>query len=122
MCVYSTSHSIAHLFLDDQLFVPSGDSADEEETIEIEEESATKVYTVLLIQHCYLVNCQDGGQDYSSELAALQREGEMPIEDLLATLPEALLSENVSPLTPSSAEDEEEDNGMLTISDYYSVC
>ena len=39
----------------------------------------------------------------------------MPIEDLLATLPEALLSENVTPLTPSSAEDDGEDNGMLVI-------
>jgi len=38
----------------------------------------------------------------------------MPIEDLLATLPEALLSENVSPLTPSSVEDDGgEDNGVL---------
>ena len=30
--------------LDDQLFVPSGDSGDEEETIDMEEESAAKVF------------------------------------------------------------------------------
>jgi len=29
--------------LDDQLFVPTGNSSDEEETIEMEEESAAKV-------------------------------------------------------------------------------
>ena len=66
---------------------------------------------------CIVMYCQAGEQDYSSELAALQREGEMPIEDLLATLPEALLSGNVTPLTPSSGEDDEaeENNGMLTV-------
>ena len=34
----------------------------------------------------------------------------MPIEDLLATLPEALLSENAAPLTPSSVEDDDGNN------------
>ena len=46
-------------------------------------------------------------------MAALQKEGEMPIEDLLATLPEALLSENAAPLTPSSVvvdDDDDEDD------------
>jgi len=42
--------------LDDQLFVPSGDSGDEEETIDMEEESAAKVF-VLLLLHLYLINC-----------------------------------------------------------------
>ena len=41
----------------------------------------------------------------------------MPIEDLLATLPEELLSENAAPMTPSSVDDgddndkEEEEEG-----------
>ena len=37
--------NILYLALDDQPFVPSGDSADEEETIDMEEESAAKVLT-----------------------------------------------------------------------------
>ena len=36
----------------------------------------------------------------------------MPIEDLLATLPEELLSENAAPLTPTSVNDEENDEGV----------
>lgn len=41
----------------------------------------------------------------------------MPIEDLLASLPEALLSENAAPLTPSSVE-EEDDNDEGVCSNY----
>ena len=59
----------------------------------------------------FIVILKEGEQDFSSELAALQKEGEMPIEDLLATLPEALLSENAAPLTPSSVE-EDVDKGI----------
>ena len=42
----------------------------------------------------------------------------MPIEDLLATLPEELLSENAAPLTPCSVNDEgdnDEDNDKGTV-------
>jgi len=34
--------------IDDQPFVPSGDSADEEETIDMEEESAAKVCIIFV--------------------------------------------------------------------------
>ena len=40
----------------------------------------------------------------------------MPIEDLLATLPEELLSENAAPLTPSSVNDHgDNDEGTVLI-------
>ena len=73
---------------------------------------------------CYSIDLlfQEGEQDFSSELAALQKEGEMPIEDLLATLPEALLSENAAPLTPSSVEDNDNDDDEGTIFCVVKLC
>lgn len=67
-----------------------------------------QISCVLALILCLCVS-KEGEQDFSSELAALQKEGEMPIEDLLATLPEALLSENAAPLTPSSVEDDDDE-------------
>lgn len=46
------------VIIDDQPFVPSGDSADEEETIDMEEESAAKVSgfpSSLLLQCAFLL-------------------------------------------------------------------
>jgi len=46
----------------------------------------------------------------------------MPIEDLLATLPEALLSENAAPLTPSSVEEEDDnDESVFYTCLYYNL-
>ena len=42
----------------------------------------------------------------------------MPIEDLLATLPEELLSENAAPLTPSSVNDDGDDHEGTVVLNY----
>ena len=60
----------------------------------------------LLSCSCF-VAMQEGDQDYMSELQQLQQEGEMPIDDLLASLPPEML-EMERPLTPESEEKEEE--------------
>ena len=39
---------VLSMAIDDQPFVPSGDSADEEETIDMEEESAAKVCIIFV--------------------------------------------------------------------------
>ena len=54
------------------MFVPQEASEDEEETIEREEREA-------------------GDLDYSEEVAALERESMLPIEELLASLPQEML-------------------------------
>ena len=41
---------------------------------------------------------QEGDLDYESELKQLQQEGEMPLDDLLASLPPGMLEDQ--PLTP----------------------
>ena len=56
----------------DESFVPQEASEDEEETIDREEKEA-------------------GDLDYSEEIAALERESMLPIEELLASLPQEML-------------------------------
>ena len=44
MRIFCYCNFLPSVVIDDRPFVPSGDSADEEETIDMEEESAAKVY------------------------------------------------------------------------------
>ena len=51
---------------------------------------------------------QEGGMDYSSELQQLQNEADMPLDQLLDTLPPEILGSGDFP-TPAHSEGEEED-------------
>ena len=48
--------------VDDRPFVPSGDSADEEETIDMEEESAAKVCVLYLLFAVWSILCYSLGR------------------------------------------------------------
>lgn len=71
---HTRTHLPSVLYVGDEMFVPQEASEDEEETIEREEKEA-------------------GDLDYSEEVAALERESMLPIEELLASLPQEMLDE-----------------------------
>ena len=56
--------------------------------------------------------CQDGPVDYSRELHQLQVEGEMPMEDLLASLPPEFLQTGPSQEEGGEAMDVREEEGQ----------
>ena len=72
------------------MFIPQEASEDEEETIEREEKEA-------------------GDLDYSEEVAALERESMLPIEELLASLPQEMLE--------GGAEGPQEEEGAVDAED-----
>ena len=81
------------------MFVPGEVSEDEEETIDQEEAEARKA----------------GEIDYSEEMAALERESQLPIEEILAGLPkEVLEGDQLEPVgsqsntDPCEADDDED--------------
>lgn len=52
----------------------------------------------LIYSNMYINSVQEGDMDYESELKQLQQEGEMPLDDLLASLPPGMLEDQ--PPTP----------------------
>ena len=57
--------------------------------------------------HCVL---QDGAPDYMDEIRQLEAEGDMPIDQLLSSLPPEILEGR--PMTPTSSQEEGEEEGV----------
>ena len=73
-----SSYLYLHLCLEDSMFIPHETSEDEEETIEKEEERELESGTTL---------------NYNDEIAELERDSQLPIEEVLAGLPKEMLEE-----------------------------
>ena len=95
-CTHTHTHTHTHTFTcsaGDESFIPQEASEDEEETIEKEEKEA-------------------GELDYSEEIAALERESMLPIEELLAGLPQEMLEEDAKVSQEKAVDVEDEDFRM----------
>ena len=92
------------------MFAPAHES-DDEATIDKEERDMEKVTHThthsLTLSNLYTpISTQEGEVDYSSEIRQLEAEGEIPIMDLIASLPSEITS--IPPTTLDQGEEQEE--------------
>ena len=98
------------------MFTPAHES-DDEATIEKEERDMEKVCTYTVSEElsfkAFLCPIQEGSVDYTSEIRQLEAEGEIPIMDLIASLPTDIMDptdimELPDPVNEQGQQDEEE--------------